>query len=694
VSFLRITAFAAIALAASSAFSTSTSGQSAVVSQGRPFSVLDTEFATLREMDALITRSARAGSLRLRSNLRDPAVPNRTVERYQQFYEGIRIWGADVVRDTERGVPISVFGALAPQLSLSIRTSMTADDATQLLKLLLGPDASVLTAPELVVVRLDNGEYRLAYTAVVSSLPDVVRFFVDAHTGEELLRYSEMHRQQAAIGRGNGVLGDLKKLSTEANGGSYIAFDRHRPPTIQTFDMRANLARTKLLFNGVLPYVASDLARDSDNIWTDPSVVDAHVHVSWTYDYYFKRFGRSGMDGRNGPINIVVNAVSQQGALLLPNADADFAINAFWCGSCGPSQQGVMFFGNGIPSAYYDRDGRNYTYFSGALDIAAHELTHAVTRFTSDLIYRNESGALNEAFSDMMGKSVEFFYHPQGPGRGQADYVIGKDIVRGVIAGALNGDRSMANPGLYGDPDHYARRYIGDSDNGGVHSNSGIANQAFYLAIEGGTNRTSGRFVQGVGATNRDQIEKVFYRAFTLLMPQSSTFLVARAATVQAARDLYGPGGAVERAVSQAWDAVGVLDPASASIGSFAGTAPRRSSTTYAITMNANGAYQAVLNWASPQTVDLDLYLTAVGCSFSRASCVLSQSISSDALESVSYNVRSGQIYWLTIDNFSGSSTPFTIQHWISSVNRTTAVPSVLADTAILVGDSTPRLAK
>jgi len=120
------------------------------------------------------------------------------------------------------------------------------------------------------------------------------------------------------------------------------------------------------------------------------------------------------------------------------------------------------------------------------------------------------------------------------------------------------GIRSMENPSVFGDPDHYSRRFLGTADNGGVHINSGIANQAFYLAIEGGTNRTSGLAVQGVGAGNRDQIEKVFYRAFTQLMPANSTFAVARAATIQAARDLYGAGSNPERAVTAAWTAVGV----------------------------------------------------------------------------------------------------------------------------------------
>ena len=185
-------------------------------------------------------------------------------------------------------------------------------------------------------------------------------------------------------------------------------------------------------------------------------------------------------------------------------------------------------------------------------------MTHAVTSATSNLIYQNESGALNEAFSDMMGTSAEFFFHPVGAGLGRADYLIGEDSSRALAAGSRDGIRSMENPALYDHPDHYSRWHAGSLDSGGVHINSGIANHAFYLAIEGGTNRTSGLAVQGVGAANREQIEKVFYRAFTSLLPANATFSTARAATIRAAQDLYGAGSAAERAVLQAWTAVGV----------------------------------------------------------------------------------------------------------------------------------------
>ena len=157
-----------------------------------------------------------------------------------------------------------------------------------------------------------------------------------------------------------------------------------------------------------------------------------------------------------------------------------------------------------------------------------------------------------------MGTSVEFFYQPVGAAIGQADFLIGEDSIRAPGAAGLVGIRSMINPIAFGDPDHYSIRFTGTGDNGGVHINSGIANHAFYLAIAGGTNRVSGLSVTGVGVANIEQMEKVFYRAFVFLMPANATFATARAATIQAARDLYGATAPVVNAVTQAWTAVGV----------------------------------------------------------------------------------------------------------------------------------------
>ena len=177
--------------------------------------------------------------------------------------------------------------------------------------------------------------------------------------------------------------------------------------------------------------------------------------------------------------------------------------------------------------------------------------------YTANLIYQNESCALSEAFSDIMGQSVAFFRESAGNGLLQADYLHGKETYRPSKAGSTYGVRNLANPAAFGDPDHYSKRYIGTDDNGGVHTNGTIAGHAFYLAIEGGTNRTSGLSVTGVGSANRDKIEKVFFRGFTTLI-SNATFSLARAKTIQAARDLYGAGSNVEVAIVKAWNAVGV----------------------------------------------------------------------------------------------------------------------------------------
>jgi bacillolysin len=279
------------------------------------------------------------------------------------------------------------------------------------------------------------------------------------------------------------------------------------------------------------------------NTWDDGPTVDAHVYSGWTYDYYFKRFGRHGMDDRDIQVDGIVHPLARSQAINQPSdIVGTFINNAFYC--C----DGLLLFGDG--------DGRSFTFLAGALDVVAHEWTHGVTDFTSQLIYQDESGALNEAFSDIMGASIEFYYYPVGSGRDQSDWLMAEDVVLG-IPGFL---RSLSNPIAGGEPDHYSlRRFIGTNiDDGGVHTNLTIATHAFYLAVAGGRNRVSGITVPGIGLNNIERMERIFYRAFTMLMAPSSTFSDARQATLQAAADLYGTGSAERAQGELAWTAVGV----------------------------------------------------------------------------------------------------------------------------------------
>jgi len=513
----------------------------------------------LRSWDQYVTARLRTGELRMLRVDQDPSLPSRVVERMQQFYEGVPIFGAQIVRDSDAGVAQSIFGEIPQTFSLNVRPALDASAAEQAIMALAGAGARLARKMELVILPMSEGAPRLAYTAVVATSGTVFRVFVDAQTGAELLRYSEV-QTQSAIGTGQGLVGGVKKLSVRPQGGAFVTDDRLRPPLLTTYDMRGNLARTvSVVFDGT-PLFPTDLATDSDNVWTDIPSIDGHAYIGWTYDYYFKRHGRRGLDNRDRPIVTLINGARREDGANVPlDLFGLFVVNAFWCGECGPAGIGVMYFGNGFPAnLVFASTGQNWTYLAGSLDVAAHELTHGVTESTSDLIYMNESGALNESFSDMMGTAVEFFHQTPGPGIGQADFLIGEDSIRTPSGIGLQGIRSMVSPIAFGDPDHYSIRFTGSEDNGGVHINSGIPNHVFYLAVAGGTNRVSGLSVPGVGLANIELIEKLFYRAFTLLMPANSTFATARAATIQAARDLYPTNAAVLNAVAQAWTAVGV----------------------------------------------------------------------------------------------------------------------------------------
>lgn len=171
--------------------------------------------------------------------------------------------------------------------------------------------------------------------------------------------------------------------------------------------------------------------------------------------------------------------------------------------------------------------------FASVTDVVGHEYSHAVTEFKSGLIYLNESGALNESFSDIFGEMIE--NHLEG----QNDWQIGSKL---KIPGVPAPLRSMSNPssisssfGPYPDRFYSNNFYCGNGDNGGVHVNSSVPNYAFYLASEGG--QFNGCKISGIGSS---KAQKIFYRAFTTYLSSTSNFNSTYDGIVAACDDLYG----------------------------------------------------------------------------------------------------------------------------------------------------------
>ena len=207
------------------------------------------------------------------------------------------------------------------------------------------------------------------------------------------------------------------------------------------------------------------------------------------------------------------------------------------------------------------------------------------------MLFAAHGGALHEAYSDIIGTAVEFMLHEPDMGPLGADYLLGEDTggwVRRIddpgsvplssrfpvdirYPDAFDGMIwFLAETFEFRGRDVLIFSRIGTVDGGrtltwlpswgygGVHWNSTILSHAFYLAIEGGQNRTTGLTVEGVGGASRHDIERAFFRAMTDLMPSSASVWLAADVIRQSAADLFEPASATYRAIDQALAAVGL----------------------------------------------------------------------------------------------------------------------------------------
>jgi thermolysin len=235
----------------------------------------------------------------------------------------------------------------------------------------------------------------------------------------------------------------------------------------------------------------------------------------------------------------------------------DGSDNAFW----NPEQKQIYFL---------DPGQRGFQ-FTGALDVVAHEYSHGVTTYTSGLIYWDESGALNESFSDIIGAAVEFYWQEPGDGLLKSDWLNGEDS-RPYYSTAEcrnledpNTNSQLKNAGFpsylwYPDPCHLSQKippiiwYGSLVDSGGVHLNMTIYSHAYYLLSNGGTNKVSGKSVAGIGI---EKATKIFYRAWTYWMTSTSSFWNAGNYLLWSAAHLYGSASNEYAQTIKAMEAIG-----------------------------------------------------------------------------------------------------------------------------------------
>ncbi|SEE01491.1 Por secretion system C-terminal sorting domain-containing protein [Tenacibaculum sp. MAR_2010_89] len=501
-------------------------------------------------------------TFKISSNFTFTEVSNETDElgithiKYQQYLNDIPVENAYYVLHARKGKVYSVNGEIFKTIlktnGIQKKSSISSDEALRFaLKELTGKAfswghnqiKSKAKDDNLVYIskgnNLNSSELELVYKFDLYSEEPFERkkVYINASNGEtvftEVLKHSafpgmekhsckeESHTKEEemfAAGSTQTRFYGTKSITVSGSTGRYTASQTGNRNISIT-----NLNGRSIGFGSTPPsggsVISSATANGFGNSGNEGYYMAAYWGAEQTWDMFKSVFGRSSYNGSGGKVNIFVNGSGQ-------GADN----NAFWVGSW-------TYFGNASSGAPFT-----------PLDVVGHEIAHGVTQTSAGLVYRNESGAMNEGFSDIFGCYAEYYAFNRLDSN---VWTLGENI---------SFQRSLSNPKQHRQPDTYngTNWYTGSGDNGGVHINSGVLNHWFYILSQGkqGSNDKGSSYnVKGIGI---EKAAQVAYRALTRYLTSSSNYSSARNAVINAATDLYGANSCELVATTDAMYAVGI----------------------------------------------------------------------------------------------------------------------------------------
>lgn len=454
----------------------------------------------------------------VRLNRVDEMKAGNRVIRYQQTYQGVPVFGGDLVVDlTDSGALLAMAGkvALLPP-DLDVTPTVAAEDAAQTARSLAARLYRVaeekLTVSEPGLWIFDKRLFtqstlppQLVWKVDVigrdATRPVYEVVLVNAKSGEIAIHYTNIDLDWPRPKE------NLQPLAQQAARGDVSALTGGSP-VWEVYD-----AYNDYYYHAYDPfgYVGFICSNGSPSGCDDPysddwEAVDARDYTLDTYDFYWIKHGRDSINGAGMPIISTIHFGD-------PYGEANWFMNAFWDGS-------EMVYGD----------------WMAIDDVVAHELTHGVTQHTSGLIYLYQSGAINESLSDVWGELVDLSYDHDYVENGDtvARWLLGEDLF-----GPTWAFRNMKNPPAKGDPDSMTSPlyYKGPFDNGGVHTNSGVNNKAVYLMTDGGT--FNGYTITGLGI---DKVARIYYKAQTERLFPAADYFDLYLALISSCNALYGVG--------------------------------------------------------------------------------------------------------------------------------------------------------
>lgn len=453
----------------------------------------------------------------------------------QQYYKGVPIEGMGYRVHERNNFITSANGKAVRNMDVNTEQILSEEQAFHLAaKYLDTKDTLFREGTKLIVSEnftFAPGSFSLAFQFDIHvSFIESWRISIDARDGQMINRVSlvntcskEEEPQPLPYGTGTGLSNYYGsrtiRVETFENGSSRLVGETAHGGKIGTYDFRnVNVLSLLLFFQYHKVYDISSSNTTYNGVNHRPAV-SAQWAVEQAYDYYFTKHNRNSFDNQGSQIKCYVHV-------------GENLNNAFWA-------HNVLAFG----------DGSNNNPLV-ELDVVAHELTHGVTQYEAGLQYTYEPGALNESFSDIFGKAVEF--HTFGD---TATWLLAKHYREG-------GMRDFSNPNLKDQPDTYVGDmwFTGYEDNGGVHYNSGVQNHWFYLLCEGGSGVNDHQISFSVSPIGMEQATNIAYRNLSEYLSRFSDYLDSRIGSLLATADLYGKNSTTYQEVANAWDAVGVID--------------------------------------------------------------------------------------------------------------------------------------
>ena len=442
--------------------------------------------------------------------------------RYSQMYQGVPVWPAELIVHANPTGDIDLldgaFVSTPHKLNLTPALDKKAALA-QARKAVPGGEDAHVAVSELIIYAPGDTPSRLAWKFELGvSLTAHWLVIVDARNGAILTAYNQVTDMNVP-GSGVDVFGATQPLNVWQENGTFFMTDTTKP----MYDPSSDPPAPDTTRGGITIFDAQNnseppfffVTSDSPTSGWLSDGVSAALNFSETYDYFLQQHNRDSYDDQGSSLNAIVRF------------DQNHA-NASW----NPGLN-IMLFG--------DAD-----LYAGALDVVGHELTHGVTNFSANLVYQNQPGALNEAFSDIFGQLVE------ARTEGGADWIVG-DSLDEIFRVMDNPSSVEVAPGsgrfypqtmsdFFGPNDPFLALLVG-RDNGGVHINSSIINHTFYLLAEGLS-----------GAIGLQDAGQIFFRALTVHLVANSQFIDTRLACIQSAEEIFGQGSSQVQKTIEAFD--------------------------------------------------------------------------------------------------------------------------------------------